>query len=330
MGERRLFLLLWAVILGGCGIAVATLGRYGLNVVAFGLLYGALATGWSWLRATGLFSFGHAAFFGVGALTQAWLVSTERGSPWLALVASASAGALAALGAVVEPADPGFPSPRELFERTWFPGAALVIDGIAPERRKLVDPGLLRIAEQGARLGALDLQRAAKERAELARSARHRHLVAELPPGAHGRPEGAGESTSVLGVWTYDVEPVEPTFPPGFDSAHPEVVLRGMARMIPAMAPYVERLPRCFMDGGYYTKTRENRLLSGPLPIQGAYVIGALSGYGMMSSNGAADLLADYIAERPLPRYAPAFHLNRYDDPAYQKLLDNWGDSGQL
>jgi glycine/D-amino acid oxidase-like deaminating enzyme len=84
------------------------------------------------------------------------------------------------------------------------------------------------------------------------------------------------------------------------------------------------------MDGGYYTKTRENRFLAGPLPVEGAYVIGALSGYGMMSSNGAADLLADHIAERPLPLYAPAFHLDRYDDPAYQKLLDNWGDSGQL
>lgn len=170
----------------------------------------------------------------------------------------------------------------------------------------------------------------AEERAELARSPRHRRLAGQLPPGAHGRPEGAGESTSVLGVWTYDVEPVEPTFPPDFDPSHPEVVLRGMARMIPAMAAYLERLPRCFVDGGYYTKTRENRFLSCPLPVEGAYVIGALSGYGMMSSNGAADLLADYIAERPLPAYAPAFHLDRYDDPAYQKLLDNWGDSGQL
>jgi glycine/D-amino acid oxidase-like deaminating enzyme len=84
------------------------------------------------------------------------------------------------------------------------------------------------------------------------------------------------------------------------------------------------------VDGGYYTKTRENRFLSGPLPVEGAYVLGGLSGYGMMSSNGAADLLADYIAERPLPHYAPAFHLDRYQDPAYQKLLDNWGDSGQL
>jgi glycine/D-amino acid oxidase-like deaminating enzyme len=169
-----------------------------------------------------------------------------------------------------------------------------------------------------------------QERAELAASARNRRLVEELPPGAHGRPEGAGESTSVLGVWTYDVSPVEPSFPPAFDPAHQEVVLRGLARMIPAMAPYLDRMPRCFVDGGYYTKTRENRFLAGPLPVEGAYVIGALSGYGMMASNGAADLLADYIAERPLPRYAPAFRLDRYDDPAYVKLLENWGDSGQL
>jgi glycine/D-amino acid oxidase-like deaminating enzyme len=169
-----------------------------------------------------------------------------------------------------------------------------------------------------------------QERAELAASSKHRRLVDELPPGAHGRPEGAGESTSVLGIWTYDVEPVEPTFPPAFDPAYQEVALRGLARMIPAMAPYLDRMPRCFVDGGYYTKTRENRFLAGPLPVEGAYVIGALSGYGMMASNGAADLLADYIAERPLPRYAPAFRLDRYDDPAYAKLLENWGDSGQL
>ena len=170
----------------------------------------------------------------------------------------------------------------------------------------------------------------ADERAELAGSSRHRRLVDELPPGAHGRPEGAGESTAVLGIWTYDVEPVEPAFPPAFDPAYQEVVLRGLQRMIPAMAPYLHRMPRCFVDGGYYTKTRENRFLAGPLPVEGAYVIGALSGYGMMASNGAADLLADYIAGRPLPHYAPAFRLDRYEDPAYVKLLENWGDSGQL
>jgi aspartyl-tRNA(Asn)/glutamyl-tRNA(Gln) amidotransferase subunit A len=79
-----------------------------------------------------------------------------------------AAGALAELGARVELADPGFASPRELFERAWFPGAALVVDTIPRDKRHLLDPGLVRVAEAGARLGALDLQRAAKARAELA------------------------------------------------------------------------------------------------------------------------------------------------------------------
>ena len=56
----------------------------------------------------------------------------------------------------------------------------------------------------------------------------------------------------------------------------------------------------------------------------------ALSGYGLMAANGAADLVADYITERSLPHYAPAFRLDRYEDPTYRKLLERWGDSGQL
>jgi glycine/D-amino acid oxidase-like deaminating enzyme len=171
---------------------------------------------------------------------------------------------------------------------------------------------------------------AAEERAELEESESLRHLLGEMPAGVHGRPEGGGDSPVMLGVWTYDVEPMEARFPVEFDPAYAEIVLRGLTRPLPGLSAYLGRLPKCFVDGGYYTKTRENRLLSGPLPVPGAYVLGGLSGYGMMSSNGAADLLADYIAERPLPHYAPAFHLDRYQDPAYRALLDHWGDSGQL
>src|SRR5918996_3344717 len=167
------------------------------------------------------------------------------------------------------------------------------------------------------------------ERAELAGS-EHRRLLDEFPAGVHGRPEGAGESQSVLLIWTYDVEPVEPTFPVQFDPTYAEIAIRGMSRMVPAMAAYLRRLPRAFVDGGYYTKTRENRFLSGPLPVEGAYVLGALSGYGLMSSSTAADLLAAHVTGASLPAYAPAFLLSRYDDPAYRQLLETWTDSGQL
>jgi sarcosine oxidase, subunit beta len=168
-----------------------------------------------------------------------------------------------------------------------------------------------------------------EERAELAGS-EHRRLLEEFPAGVHGRPEGAGESQSVLLIWTYDVEPTEPTFPIVMDPAYPEIVIRGMSRMIPGLRAYLSRLPRAFVDGGYYTKTRENRFLAGPLPVEGAYIIGALSGYGMMSSNVAADLLAAHVTGSRLPHYASAFQLDRYDDPAYRTLLESWGESGQL
>ena len=100
--------------------------------------------------------------------------------------------------------------------------------------------------------------------------------------------------------------------------------------MIPGLSAYFGKMPRCFVDGGYYTKTRENRFLACPLPAEGAYLIGALSGYGLMAAAGAAEMLADHITGSPLPHYAQAFRLERYEDPAYQKLLENWGASGQL
>jgi glycine/D-amino acid oxidase-like deaminating enzyme len=168
------------------------------------------------------------------------------------------------------------------------------------------------------------------ERAELAGSPDHRYLLDEFPAGVHGRPEGPIDSPVVLLIWTYDAGPMEATFPVEFHPQYGEIVMRGMCRMIPALEAYLPRLPRPMVDGGYYTKTQENRFLAGPLPVDGAYIIGALSGYGLMSSNGAADLLADYIAARPLPPYAAAFRLDRYDDPAYRARLAQWGDSGQL
>lgn len=169
-----------------------------------------------------------------------------------------------------------------------------------------------------------------EERAELAASEAHRHLLGEIPAGVHGRPEGPGDSRWVLLIWTYDAAPVEPRYPLEVDPAYPEIAIRGMSRAVPAFARYLGRLPRCAVDGGYYTKTRENRFLAGPLPVEGAYVIAGLSGYGVMASNGAADLLADHVTGRPLPPYARAFQLDRYDDPAYRALLDGWPVSGQL
>ena len=82
--------------------------------------------------------------------------------------------------------------------------------------------------------------------------------------------------------------------------------------------------------GGYYTKTRENRLLCGPLPVERAYVVGACSGYGLMAACAAGELLAAHLAGGPLPPYAAAFSLERYEDPAYRRILESWWTTSQL
>lgn len=171
----------------------------------------------------------------------------------------------------------------------------------------------------------------AEERDVLAESPETRWLLDTMPAGVHFRPEGGPDSRILLLLWTYHLEPQEPIWPPRFAPEYAEVVLRGITRMIPGMAVYLERLQKPLVDGGYYCKTRENRLLVGPLPVDGAYLIGGVSGYGIMASMAGGELLAAHVTGRALPEYAPAFVLSRYDDPAYQALLADWdATAGQL
>lgn len=155
-------------------------------------------------------------------------------------------------------------------------------------------------------------------------------LLQEMPSGVHTRPDGGADSDILLMLWEYHNQKLEPVFPPPLDELYPEIVLRGLGAMLPVLKQYIGRTGLPFLDGGYYTKTRENRPLIGPLPVQGGYVIGALSGYGLMAACAAGELLAAHITGDHLPDYAPAFTLERYSDPDYLRLLENWGASGQL
>ena len=134
----------------------------------------------------------------------------------------------------------------------------------------------------------------------------------------------------MLLYWPYDCEPEEPALPIDWEPSYPEVVLRGMSVMVPGLAQYFERMPGLYLDGGYYTKTEENRPLIGPLPVPGMYTAGAFSGFGIMASLGAGELLAQHICGAPLPAYAGRLTLARYEDPQYRALLEDWPDKGQL
>ncbi|HEX6946768.1 MAG TPA: FAD-binding oxidoreductase [Acidimicrobiia bacterium] len=155
-------------------------------------------------------------------------------------------------------------------------------------------------------------------------------LLGDMPVFCHGRPEGGEESQWFLGLWEYHRHVYDdPVYPLPEDQLYPEAVIRGLATMIPGLAAYRDHLPEARVDGGYYTKTVENRPLIGPAGPEGLYLVCGFSGFGVMVAAGAADLLAAHIAGEPLPAYADAFLLSRYDDPAYMEELSR-AESGQL
>jgi glycine/D-amino acid oxidase-like deaminating enzyme len=155
-------------------------------------------------------------------------------------------------------------------------------------------------------------------------------LLDTLPAGAHTRPEGDLAAQSILVLWDLHNKAVEPTFPIPDDPLYAELAIRGLARFLPKMRGYLERMPRPQLDGGYYTKTRENRPLASPLPVPGAYVVGAASGYGIMAAAALGELVALQVLGANLPDYAIMFEIERYEDPVYQTLMKNWGESWQL
>jgi glycine/D-amino acid oxidase-like deaminating enzyme len=149
-----------------------------------------------------------------------------------------------------------------------------------------------------------------------------------FPAGVHLRPRG---ERSVLGIWTYETRVEAPRITPGFPPRYADVVLGGLATMLPGLAVYQHRAAETTVDGGYYCKTPDNRPLIGPTAIAGVYLLGALSGFGIMASQAGAELVAAHILEERLPGYAAAFHPARFGDLSYrQALADADSRRGQL
>ena len=177
---------------------------------------------------------------------------------------------------------------------------------------------------------SMQLQWTADDARELDRSDETRRLLALLPGGVHARPVDRGYGDEVFLIWTFETDARPYVWPPSFNPRYADVVLRGCARMIPALRQYGGSHDR-IVDGGYYCKTPENRPLIGPLPVRGAYVLGALSGSGIMAAHASAELLAQHVVGAKLPDYARWFLPSRYDDASYRELVDRWGPLvGQL
>ncbi|MEO8333746.1 MAG: FAD-binding oxidoreductase [bacterium] len=155
--------------------------------------------------------------------------------------------------------------------------------------------------------------------------------VGSLPGGVHVRPIDGPLGNELYFIWTYHTEPCAPVWPQQFDPRYADICLRGLAAMAPGMSAYLGVAERGVVDGGYYCKTTDNRPLVGPLPVDGAFVIGGLSGTGIMTSQSAAELLAAHVTGSALPEWSNAFLPSRYDSPLYvEQALRAGALAGQL
>ena len=87
--------------------------------------------------------------------------------PEIGEIVKAALPVFAELGAKVEEKSPGFANPEEIFRTHWFSGAAFLVSGIPAEKRKLLDPGLLEVAELGAKVSAAEVLDAQLKRGAL-------------------------------------------------------------------------------------------------------------------------------------------------------------------
>ncbi len=180
-------------------------------------------------------------------------------------------------------------------------------------------------------LDGQDLPWTEEEREELAADPQAALLLRPMPGGVHRRPEGGEGGRWIKLGWAYNTAASDPAGPPPIDPNFPELVLRAASRLSPALAAYIGRLPRgAHHYGGYYAMTPENWPLIGPMRTPGAFMAGALSGFGTMAATATGALCAAFIADTERPDYAAALTLGRYDDLALMEALRDSASKGVL
>lgn len=161
-----------------------------------------------------------------------------------------------------------------------------------------------------------------EDRAILAADEATRRLVEPLRGGIHCRPDGPVDGTWIKLGWAYNDTATDPHGEDPVDPQFPDTVLRGASRLHPGLAAYIGRLPRgAHHYGGYYTMTEENWPLIGPMKTPGAFVAGALSGFGTMAACATGAICAAHVAGKPVPDYARSLGLDRHGDAALMAEL---------
>jgi glycine/D-amino acid oxidase-like deaminating enzyme len=159
----------------------------------------------------------------------------------------------------------------------------------------------------------------------------YRWLLEPFPGGVHIRPEGGDDSPWIKLGWAFNATAEAPVWERELIPEFPDVVLRGASRLVPGLKKYYDRIPQPVVHyGGYYTKTKENLPVIGPLGVNGAFVVGALSGFGTMVSCAAGELTAAWVTGSPLPGYARDMSPERFQDPEYARKIKDIKPEGEL
>jgi len=147
-------------------------------------------------------------------------------------------------------------------------------------------------------------------------------LAQDMPGSIHCRPDGGDNGKWVKLGWAYNEKPEIASTELPLDDNFPDIVLRGAARLNPALKVYYGQLPRSMHHyGGWYTMTEENWPLIGAMGPPGAFMNCAMSGFGTMAACASGELCAAIVADAELPDYATEFSLDRYKDEDLMSTL---------
>ena len=112
---------------------------------------------------------------------------------------------LSEAGAEVEAAAPALPDARAIFGRVWGVALAALVDGIAEDKRPLLDPGLRQVAAACASITGAEViaGEAMRLQAGHAMARLHRRFDLVLCPTVPGPPPHAGAQPedAVLALW---------------------------------------------------------------------------------------------------------------------------------
>lgn len=209
-------------------------------------------------------------------------------------------------------------------------GVDLPLENIAQRKFVIPDPAGVIPRDMPFTICAdpLHLNWSEEERAVIGEDPAYAWLLEEFPPGLHIKPEGRDQIK--LG-WAFNRSAEAPRWDIPVDHDFPNLVVLGASQFVPGLEAYVDNLPTPVVQyAGYYTRTRENWPLIGPLDDSGLFAVAALSGYGTMTACAAGDLCARYMVGENLPAYARNFHPNRYANASVMTEINSLRSDGQL